>query len=373
MPFASALRPNLTGGTLPRSAGGYSLGGAGTARRFSHTSGCQAQVVQNVSAGIRAFFVSGSKARFDGVDPVTGEKRWKTVTMAQDKVAQNWQAATAEGASCPRGTSLEFQISPTITALLPLNTSESASTAFNMSTVNETASLNTPGLLQGLSADFARALRDLALISHDLTKLAAFGDLPISLGHSAQGPLLRVRFPGCDADAVMALCDEARIRRGVIVEDPTWAESRDTEMALLFPFAPADSFEEEHNDEDVRRYFGEQTISQQQSWHQDLMWRRPMSFTPTSASVLQGESETGELSTLHYNDTFTPSLPEGSDDCLSEIYFNNDDSPLPSSPHSPPGTYHRPYSDSVRTRNEDFEGMEGIYRFLSAIDDARRS
>lgn len=49
-PFASTLRPNLTGGALPRTAGGYSLGGGrtGGARYFSHTPAAPAQVI-NVS------------------------------------------------------------------------------------------------------------------------------------------------------------------------------------------------------------------------------------------------------------------------------------------------------------------------------------
>lgn len=49
-PFASTLRPNLTGGAFPRTAGGYSLGGgrAGGARYFSHTPTAPAQVI-NVS------------------------------------------------------------------------------------------------------------------------------------------------------------------------------------------------------------------------------------------------------------------------------------------------------------------------------------
>jgi hypothetical protein len=50
-PFASTLRPNLTGGAFPRTAGGYSLGGGrtGGARYFSHTPAAPAQVV-NVSS-----------------------------------------------------------------------------------------------------------------------------------------------------------------------------------------------------------------------------------------------------------------------------------------------------------------------------------
>ena len=56
-PFASTLRPNLTGGAFPRTAGGYSLGGGrtGGARYFSHTPAAPAQVM-NVSKLVRYIF-----------------------------------------------------------------------------------------------------------------------------------------------------------------------------------------------------------------------------------------------------------------------------------------------------------------------------
>ncbi|KAJ5546778.1 hypothetical protein N7494_004363 [Penicillium frequentans] len=73
-PFASTLRPNLTGGTLGRTAGGYAIGAGrfGGARYFSHGAAAPAQVIQNVSQGVRAFFLSGQKIRFDGIDPPYG-------------------------------------------------------------------------------------------------------------------------------------------------------------------------------------------------------------------------------------------------------------------------------------------------------------
>ena len=59
-PFASTFRPNLTGGVLPRTASGYGLGSGrmGGARYFSHAPAAPAQVMQNVSVGMRAFFLS---------------------------------------------------------------------------------------------------------------------------------------------------------------------------------------------------------------------------------------------------------------------------------------------------------------------------
>ena len=54
-PFASTLRPNLTGGTLGRTAGGYGTGAGrvGGTRYFSHAPASQAQVVNTVSAGLQ--------------------------------------------------------------------------------------------------------------------------------------------------------------------------------------------------------------------------------------------------------------------------------------------------------------------------------
>lgn len=92
-PFASTLRPNLTGGTLSRTSGGYSLGGgrANGARYFSHTPAAPAQVVNNVSAAVRAFWLSGQKAHFDGLTP-TGEKRYRNVTSLQEETGRKMQS-----------------------------------------------------------------------------------------------------------------------------------------------------------------------------------------------------------------------------------------------------------------------------------------
>jgi hypothetical protein len=94
-PFASTLRPNLTGGTLSRTSGGYSLGGGRTngARYFSHTPAAPAQVVNNVSAAVRAFWVSGQKAQFDGITPA-GEKRYRSITSLQEETGRKMQSVS---------------------------------------------------------------------------------------------------------------------------------------------------------------------------------------------------------------------------------------------------------------------------------------
>ncbi|KAL3420797.1 casein kinase II beta 2 subunit [Phlyctema vagabunda] len=228
-PFASTLRPNLTGGALPRTAGGYSMGGgrAGGARYFSHTPAAPAQVVNNVSMAVRAFWLSGQKAQFDGVSPM-GEKKYRTVSDIQEKAGRKMRSISK---TAP-GSFIDFHVNPTVTALSPL----SAAFPFASSTMEQSApTLNTEGFLDVLSTDFSRALKDLAATLNDLKKLSILGDLPITLERKST---LRVRFPGCDIDTVERLCDEVGVQRGIIGQDPDFDISVGGQMALLFPFAP---------------------------------------------------------------------------------------------------------------------------------------
>ncbi|KAJ1331112.1 hypothetical protein MN608_04570 [Microdochium nivale] len=122
-PFANALRPNLTGGALPRSAGGYGLGsgGVGGARFFSHGPTSQAQVFQNVSQAVRAFWISGQKAQFDGVNS-RGEARFRAVSAIQDETMRKLSACSYSSATRQApGSNLDFPLNPTVTALGPLS------------------------------------------------------------------------------------------------------------------------------------------------------------------------------------------------------------------------------------------------------------
>lgn len=225
-PFASTLRPNLTGGALPRTAGGYSLGGGRAgARYFSHTPAAPAQVVNNVSQAVRAFFLSGQKAQFDGVT-ATGEKKYRAVSNLREETTRKMQSLSMH----VPGSYIDFPVNPTLTALTPLGVAFPFGPAMEMSAPN----LNTEGFLDVLSVDFSRALKDLAATMNDLKRLARIGDLPITL---EQKSVLRIRFPGCDAETVKALCDEMGVQRGIIYQDEEFSQSCGGEMALLFPFA----------------------------------------------------------------------------------------------------------------------------------------
>ncbi|QSS49222.1 casein kinase II [Histoplasma capsulatum var. duboisii H88] len=229
-PFASTLRPNLTGGTLCRTAGGYSLGAGrlGGARYFSNGPACPAQVVQNVSAGVRAFWLSGQRARFDGVDQKTGRKQYRTVTVLQDEAGRKMQGIPRNAP----GSYIDFKLSPTITTFARLASLQKPPVADTIESVN----LNTDNLMDFLSIDFARALKDFAAVLNDLKRLATLGDLPLSLHDQST---LRIRFPGCDMESVERLCDEVGVQRGVIRQDEDFETRNGTEMALLFPFAPS--------------------------------------------------------------------------------------------------------------------------------------
>ncbi|WYZ42843.1 hypothetical protein EsH8_VI_000542 [Colletotrichum jinshuiense] len=228
-PFASTLRPNLTGGALSRTQGGYSVGGG--ARYFSHTPAAPAQVIQNVSVAMRAFCLSGQKVRYDGLNS-RGDKSYRAVSELE-------QAAYVKMMGAARGNPgsfIDFHVSPTVTALSPL----AAAAAAGFTSANAeapTTTLNEDGFLDVLSIDFARALKDLAVIFADLKRLAVLGDLPITL---EKGSVLRVHFPGVDAETVERLCDDAGVQRGVVGQDADFEAENGVSMALRFPYAPGD-------------------------------------------------------------------------------------------------------------------------------------
>ncbi|KAL5611833.1 hypothetical protein BROUX41_000592 [Berkeleyomyces rouxiae] len=231
-PFCTTLRPNLTGGAIPRTAGGYSLSGAAGVRYFSHTPTSPAQVVNNVSQAMRAFCFSGQRARFNGLDS-HGNANFRAICLEDEKKVQN---AIKAPRTLP-GSFVDFTISPTVTALSPL-----AAVDFNAGSTEgldkktiAASTLNADGVMDELALDFLRAWKDLSVVFEDLKKLSELGDLPITLESSNR---IRVRFPGVDAKTLDNICDDLGMQRGVIGEDPSFGKSPDVSLALKFPFAP---------------------------------------------------------------------------------------------------------------------------------------
>ncbi|OIW35468.1 hypothetical protein CONLIGDRAFT_60078 [Coniochaeta ligniaria NRRL 30616] len=327
-PFASTLRPNLTAGAFPRTAGGYSATGAGRlggARYFSHTPAAPAQVVQNVSQAVRAFWLSGQRARYDGVGS-DGRSRYRAVSAAAEetRVKMSGIPKAAPGAY------VDFRISPTVTALSPLGAAMAVEGVFGPTAAaagfkDAGASLNAEGFLDVLSTDFARALRDLAAVMADLKKLSSgLGDLPIEL--QGKGDVLRVRFPGVDADTVESLCDDVGVLRGVVGEDVDFYQSAGVPVALKFPFAP---------DLEVDT----KTLTS------------PGGSMRSHTSALSEEEDEGFLEEYEDNPWLL-----SSEDEVEEGYESL----------SPPV-----YDSSGEHCSEDFEGLEGIYRFLEECDRVR--
>jgi hypothetical protein len=274
---------------------------------------------------VRAFFISGQKAQFDGVSP-RGDKRYKPVTALQDETGRKMRSLP----KATPGSRLEFTINPTITALTPLN----AIVGYSISEQVSADHLNTEGLLDVLSADFSRALKDLAAVLNDLKRLSALGDLPITY----EGSALRVHFPGCDADTVERLCDELNVSRGIVIQDPAFDSFAGTEIALLFPFAPSEDASECESlfEEPLPKHLsGRQVIS-----IGDMV-------TPTSPAY-STQSDTG-LEDIIVENPWLSSSPSGYESVRSgSDYGSNQNDPL------------------------EYQGFEGIYRFIEELDSVRR-
>ncbi|EEP78605.1 conserved hypothetical protein [Uncinocarpus reesii 1704] len=338
-PFASTLRPNLTGGAFCRTAGGYAVGAGrvGGARYFSNGPTCPAQVVHNVSAGVRAFWLSGQRARFDGIDKKTGCKRYKTVTALQQEAGRKMNAV-------PRvapGSSIDFKLPPVITAFGCLEQTQASS----VSQIYEGINLNTPTLMDLLSVDFARALKEFAAVLNDLKKLSTLGDLPVSLQSQST---IRVRFPGCDAETVERLCVEVGVQRGIIHQDSDFEARNGTDMALLFPFAPS------HQESEADLF---SVYDPPVAMPDKVDWRQMMLSDATRPSTSSNCGDYQYISSIEKNPwTRTHSGYSSMDisDLGDRAFFPD---VLEAASHS---------------AGSDFGGFEGIYKFLEECDRARR-
>ncbi|MCJ1385048.1 hypothetical protein MMC17_008166 [Xylographa soralifera] len=320
-PFVSPLRPGITG-TLGRS----SLGGV---RSFSHTPISHAEVLSNVSAAVRAFWLEGHRAHYAGLDLKTGEKRFARVSATQDAGIK--RMCHAADYHSTRGASIRFRVTPTVTALTGMKGNA------------ESQNLAAEGLLDDLSADFARGVQDLAAVFADLKRLSTYGALPIEW---ETGGWVNVRFPGCDAKQVEGLCDEVGVRRGYVIEDEGWVVDnedeqkgdKDVRMALLFPYAPTDHC---LDNESIADMFSPGIQTQQSVFHDNS----PAFSTRSMTSADEFEDQFFEEHNV-----------------WAEGYEST------SGNSSPRATTFREKEDG----GSGYEGVEGIYRFLAECDAARR-
>ncbi|CAN8098677.1 unnamed protein product [Discula destructiva] len=321
-PFAHTLRPNLTCGALGRTSGGYAVGSGriGGQRFFSHAPASQAHVVQNVSQAMRAFWLSGQRAHFDGYG-ANGEKTYRPVSSLHESSV----GKMASMQHTTPGSFIDFTITPPVTALSPLvaPAAMTANVACGANPEVAAATLNTEGFLDVLATDFARQLKALTAVMADLKRLADLGDLPITLEKKGT---LRVRFPGLDAETVERLCDDVGVQRGIVKQDPGFSDGYGIPMALQFPHAP-DATEGAHT-------------------------------CPSPGGALR--SHRSDLSSFEDHEAL-----------FDEIMQDNPWLSTPPAEADPEDGYAnmcRPDINSAEHVSEDLEGLEGIHRFLEECD-----
>ena len=272
--------------------------------------------------------------------------------MAQDKAAS--ALCRFDDKATVKGTSLNFRIAPTVTALSPLEDSNT---------------LESDGLITGLASDFSRSLTSLATIQAELKRLTSLGPLPISL---IDGSTISVRFPGCDATIVSAICDELGICRGVIREDEGWDDEngdRDVEMALLFPWAPSKPLSyasSEAGDE----YFEEQALFDvgDRTPGQSLEWQSMLSHRSPASPIAKSHSATRSLGSYSFADN--PWANDGSSyDGLNHSDFDSNESLGFDLDRTQTA---RPLMTGDTGSATEYEGVEGIYRFIAECDAAGR-
>lgn len=259
------------------------------------------------------------------MSPHTGEKQYKSVSALQDQV----NSTITRVPKASPGSFICFNINPTVTALSPLK----AVQGFG-GFVKEQESLNQDGLLDLLSVDFSRAVKELAAVLKDLQRLSALGDLPISYEAST----LKVHFPGCDAQTVESICNEFEISRGIVKQDEDFDSFVGTEIALLFPFAPSRTPSE--------CSFYEKSVSGRQV---PIDWRNMMVEDEPSDDLYSTLSEDGfEFEDLAENPWISSPSGYGSIG-RSDLEDSSD--------------FHSPL---------EYQGIEGIYRFMEQCESTQR-
>jgi hypothetical protein len=259
------------------------------------------------------------------------------VTTLQEEAGRKMQVVSRRAP----GSYVDFPLSPTITAFGSLAPLKNSSAAGNYDTVT----LNTEGLMKLLSLDFARALKDFAAVLNDLKRLSTLGDLPLSLHDQS---ILRVRFPGCDAESVERLCNEVGVQRGVIQQDEDFDVRNGTEMALLYPFAPS------------RVPSDTELFCIHDSLHRPgpdkVEWRHMMSSEDTESSPgITGQD-------YQYVESFekNPWAPSPSGFSSMDISELGERAFFPELP-----------GNNTCSTLSDYAGFEGIYKFIEECDRAK--
>ena len=146
-----------------------------------------------------------------------------------------------------------------------------------------------------------------------------------------------------------------------MVEDEGWHTAqaeKDVEMALLFPFAP--NATPSLTSEGGQYYFTKPVQRKRQP--EQLNWRNML--TPSEQSQSTAQSPVCESHSVE-EDMTLKSPPISGYESLGESDFASED---PYFPTASPVTHKARADESAG----EFEGVEGIYRFLQVCDEARR-
>lgn len=336
------------------------------ARYFSHTPAQPAEVIQNVSQAVRAFWLSGQRARFDGYNKQNGVKCFRPVTELQD----NARRAVDRSHTHSAGSFVDFRVSPIITAVGPLSNVERSGEYASTTGGPVHASIDNASIMSSLAVDFARAVKDLAAINNDLQSLSKLGNLPLLLLNPST---LRVRFPGCDAETVERLCTELQVTRGVIGQDEDFDVQHGAEMALLFPFAPS------HPASQIDGYSSGKRLKRDQMTWDDMLSSAHESVLSTTSQDLETMTATrgafierAEDESMLQNPWAATDSPRISD--YSSLHLSDDEADTAAMFFQPDYCrYRQSRTDrSHHSGQAEYEGLEGIYRFIEHCDSARR-
>ena len=155
------------------------------------------------------------------------------------------------------------------------------------------------------------------------------------------------------------------VSRGVIVEDEAWTNNeKDVEMAMLFPFAPSNSPAIVSEDTGLADYFTPKRAVRREvvDWENMLS---PSTYMPSRAEPLHEHTSFDEMVTPR-SPVRSLNSPSGYES-LRDSDFASDD------PYYPTTSPLRAPTHSTPVANvSDYEGLEGIYKFLQVCDESRR-
>lgn len=337
-PFATALRPRLTGGAFPRTASGYSLGsgGAGGVRFFSHGPASPGEVITQVAQAMRAMAMGGKNAAEEYRKHRNGGK----VSVRAHLAAMLSQNGTAPGAY------VDFHMAPTFTSLSRLSKN----------------SIGNTGFMAALDEDFTEIVNDVATVWSELQKLGRLGDLPVSLARDREDTI-RVYFAGCDRETVLRLCDEVGVTRGVVGEDEKFG------FELLMPTLEMKPYLESEG----RRFhaISPVTVPHQRVNGTGLYWQDMLS---EKEGEIEGSCVSEDGDGVMTGETTEDGTEYTSPVSMGEYFFEGSSlsglSPLFSDSEGSAGLMFPPYPEQTQQQVQAPNlGVEGLQRFLEECEE----